>query len=140
LIGLPPNSIQTSFPNPLLDLTIDIKLVLADPSVMRRIPQAFLKKAEIEAVYFSTEALEMVVVLKTGEIIVYRLSGPQKPSEPKESSDKELIILDHVPSNSGFSAYFMVACASGHVEACAVSDVGTSIYLSLHTHTHLRLC
>ncbi|RDB29510.1 Uncharacterized protein C1F3.03 [Hypsizygus marmoreus] len=124
LIGLQPTPMQHSFPHLLHDLLIDLKPVFTDAFVTRRISPAYLDHARIESVHFAAEALETVAVMKTGEVLVYRLSGPRQSTRYRESSDEELIVLDHVPSQRGFSPYLMLAPGRGPVEACALSDIG----------------
>ncbi|KAG6919011.1 hypothetical protein DXG01_009721 [Tephrocybe rancida] len=124
LVAQRPTSLQSNFPDPLSDLTIDLGPVLLDSTVISRTSPALMEHTRIDNVYFAAEALETTVLLATGEVILYRLSGPRKPSTHRDASDEELIILDHVPSQRGFSPYLMLAPTLGPAEACAVSDIG----------------
>ncbi|KAG5638396.1 hypothetical protein H0H81_000292, partial [Sphagnurus paluster] len=121
LVGLPLTPIKNNFPNPLLDLTIDLKPVLMDTIVTERTCGLIVDKARIESVYFATESLETIVVMHSGEVILYRLSGP-RPVTPKiDVLDKELLTLGHIPSYRGFSPYVMLAPGQGPSEACLFS-------------------
>ncbi|KAF5385371.1 hypothetical protein D9615_001225 [Tricholomella constricta] len=124
LIGLQPTPLQTSLPNSLPDLTIDLKPVLLDSVVLGRTSSTLIDHARIEFVHFATEALETTVVLQSGEVILYRLSGPRNVSSYRDLPDEELIILSHIPNYRGFSPYFMLNPKKGPSEACAVSDIG----------------
>ncbi|KAG6829267.1 hypothetical protein H0H87_012084 [Tephrocybe sp. NHM501043] len=119
-----PTSLQSSFPDPYPDLTIDLRPVLLDPIVANRTSPTLIKYTQVDAVYFAIEALETTVLLNTGEIILYRLSGPRHPSAHRDAPDAELIILDHISSDRGFSPYLMLVPGLGPAEACAVSDIG----------------
>jgi syntaxin-binding protein 5 len=126
LLGLRPTPIQNHFPNPLVDLNIDLKPLLVDPSVSKRTSATFFEQARIDFVRFATESLETAVVFKTGEVVVYRMSGPKDPALFREAADEELVILEHVPKprNRRFSSYFMLLPRRGPAESCVLSDIG----------------
>ncbi|KAG5732833.1 hypothetical protein E4T56_gene2783 [Termitomyces sp. T112] len=124
LVAQRPTPLQTNFPNTFFDLTIDLRPVLLDSSVSSRTSPELLEYTRINSVYFATEALETTVVLTTGEIILYQLSGPRKSGTQRASRDKELIILEHIPSYRSFSPYLMLSPELGPTEACAISDIG----------------
>ncbi|GLB35825.1 putative lethal giant larvae(Lgl) like, C-terminal [Lyophyllum shimeji] len=134
LIGIPPTPIQHSFPSLLPDLKIDLQPVLMDAVVAERTSPTLIDHARIDSVYFATEALEATVVLQSGEVIIYRLSGPRPATARRDSSDPELILLGHVPSRRGFSPYFLFGPGRGHSEACAISDLG---FLAVAYHNAL---
>ncbi|KAG6873217.1 hypothetical protein C0995_001571 [Termitomyces sp. Mi166 len=118
-----PAPLQTDFPNMFFDLTLDLRPVLLDPFVDTRTSPTLMEHTRISSVYFATEALETIVVLTTGEVIQYQLSGPRKPMTHRDARDKELIILGHIPSHRGFSPHLMLSPELGPAEACAVSDI-----------------
>ncbi|KAG5647699.1 hypothetical protein DXG03_008422 [Asterophora parasitica] len=124
LIGLQPTPIQDDFPNTLPDLTVDLKPSLIDAAVVRRTSSTLVDHARIHSVHFANEALETTVVLESGEVMAYRLSGPRMISSYRDSPDEELLLLGHVPSTRGFSPHFMLAPGKGPSEACTVSDIG----------------
>ncbi|KAG6842463.1 hypothetical protein C0991_007593 [Blastosporella zonata] len=123
LVSQRPTPLQSHFPDPLTDLTIDLRPALLDSIVDSR-TSSLMERARIDTVYFATEALETTILLTSGEVILYRLSGPQQPAAHRESQDKDLVILDHIPSQKGFSPYLMLDPSLGPAEACAVSDIG----------------
>ncbi|KAG6879569.1 hypothetical protein C0992_001396 [Termitomyces sp. T32_za158] len=124
LIVQRPTPLQTNFPKPFLDLIIDLRPVLLDPFVNSQTSPIPMDHIRIDSVRFSIEALEAIVVLTTGEVILYRLSGPRKPGTHKDVLDKELVVLEHIPSYRGFSPFLMLSPELGPTEAYAVSDIG----------------
>lgn len=119
-----PNPLQTNFPNALFNLTIDLRPVFSDSFVNSRTSPTLVDHACINSVHFATEALETIAVLATGEVTLHRLSGPRKPVTHRDVHDKELIMLESIPSYRGFSPFFMLSPELGPTEACAVSDIG----------------
>ncbi|KAG6837327.1 hypothetical protein H0H93_011422 [Arthromyces matolae] len=119
-----PTPLQSDFPNPLSDLTIDLKDVLLDSVVSSRTSPTVLEHARVEWAHFTPETLEITIVLSSGEIVLYRLSGPRNPSVFREAQDRELVVLEHVRSHKGYSPYIMLAPMCGPVDACAMSGMG----------------
>ncbi|KAF9469810.1 lethal giant larvae like, C-terminal-domain-containing protein [Collybia nuda] len=126
LLGSHPMPVQTSFPNPLVDLTIDVTPLIVEPSVSKWTSPSFFEQACIDFVQVATESLETAVVFKTGEVALYRLSGSNDAAYYREAADEDLIILEHVSKyrNARFSPYFMLSPRRGAVETCALSDIG----------------
>ncbi|KAG6813211.1 hypothetical protein H0H92_013098 [Tricholoma furcatifolium] len=118
-----PSPLQANFPSAIPDLTIDLRPVLLDAVVVSRTSPMLTEHARIDSVYFATEALEVTVVLTSGEVILYRLSGPRRSTTHREAADQELVVLDHISSDKGFSPYLMLSPGLGPAEACAVSDM-----------------
>lgn len=92
----------------------------------KRVSPTFFEQARIDFVHFATEALETAVIFKTGEAVVYRMSGPKEAALHREAADEELVILEHVSKHhhNRFSPYFMLLPRRGAAEACALSDIG----------------
>lgn len=112
----------TTFPNPLHALTIDVMAVLTS------IPQtssAFINQARIERVIFTTEALEVAVVLASGEVIVYRLHDDAQTDIKGVHLEEPFIHLGHVNVEKGlrFRPVFMIN-SSIPTSACTMCDVG----------------
>lgn len=97
---------------------------------MRKFPPQFVSNATVSSVHLATESLECAVVFKTGELVVYRLdSNLQGGAAIRETEDKELIIVEHVPRqrNRKYHPYFFLAPSLGPVSAYALSDIGEFI-------------
>lgn len=126
MLGLRPTPIQKSFPNPLVDLDIDLTPLLVEPSVSKQASPTFFDQARIDFVQFATEALEIAIIFKTGETVVYRMSGPKEAALYREAADEDLVILEHMPKHqhNRLSPYFMLSPRRGGAEACALSDIG----------------
>ena len=121
-----PTPINSNFPNALPALTIDLKPLFMDSFVSKRTSQTILDHTRIDYVLLAQESQEVVVVLQTGEIIVYRLSSPRIATTFKEAPNELFLLLEHVPTQPGdrFLPYFMLAAGAGPVDACAMSDLG----------------
>jgi len=122
--------IQTHFPHPLPYLTIDLKALLTDPVVSSRTPPNLLQDARINSVYVASESLECAVILQTGETVVYRLgSSPAEEVLYREASDKELVILEHIPRRRDrkFYPFLMLIPDKGALTAFALSDIGRTL-------------
>jgi syntaxin-binding protein 5 len=126
LDGLKPTPIKHNFPNALPALTIDLNPLLMDSFVSNRTSLTILDQTRIDSVSLAQESRELVVALHTGEVVVYRLSGPRMAGSFKEGLNEMLLLLEHIPTQPGdrFSPYFMLAPGAGPVEACAISDLG----------------
>jgi hypothetical protein len=101
-----------------------------DSFVSKRISPTILDHTRIDYVLLAQESQEVVVVLQTGEIIVYRLSSSRMATAFKEAPNELFLLLEHIPTHPGdrFSPYFMFTGA-GPVDACAISDLGKVIIL-----------
>ncbi|KAJ7161293.1 WD40 containing snare-dependent exocytosis protein [Mycena crocata] len=117
--------IGNHFPKPLPGLTIDLRPLLTDATVVKKTSPSFLERAVVQAAYFARQSLECVLQFASGEVVVYRLkSGSSNPPKFTESSDDELIPLGHVLTldESRYSPYFLLT--GKPVSACAISDIG----------------
>lgn len=77
--------------------------------------------------HLATEALECAVVLRGGEVALYKLLSADTPIGALITlEDAELIPLKHVPVEPGnrFRPQFMITTGRGPVSAFAISDVG----------------
>ena len=125
------NPLQTSYPNPLPSLTIDVLALLADPTAASHTPPNLLAEAHIVSSHLAPQSLECAVVLKSGEVAVFRLNNPPSGDVmvPKTLDDPELISATHVSIVHGryFYPAFILATARGSVSALAISDIGEII-------------
>lgn len=120
--------LEHHFPNPMLAFTIDLGSLLTDGSVVMRKPPSYSAKASIGSVHLAMESLECAVILKSGDLILYRLGAAAQTLDSifREAEDKELIVLEHVPRLSGrkYHPYFMLTPGLGAITACDLSDIG----------------
>jgi syntaxin-binding protein 5 len=122
--------IETHFPRPLPDLTIDFKFILTDPLVSARMSPTTLQQTHFALVRIASESLECALILQSGEIVVYRLSsGPHEEAPHREASDNELIILEHIPRchDRRFFPFLLLAPDKGAVTAFSLSDIGRTL-------------
>jgi syntaxin-binding protein 5 len=126
--------IQTHFPQPLPDLTIDLKFILTDPLVSARISSTTLHQTHFALVRITSESLECALILQSGEIFVYRLSsGPHEEVLQREASDNELTILEHIPRRHDrrFYPFLLLAPDKGAVTAFSLSNIGKTLLRSV---------
>ena len=119
--------LTSSFPNPIPQLTIDLTPVLSEPAIATRTSPRFFDSARIQSIELATESLECGVVLKTGEIALYRPDHGETPSNSQNIlEDEELISLSHITPQPGrkFRPAFMLMPGRGSVCAFALSDIG----------------
>lgn len=123
LVSSEASPLQRRFPNPLPTLTIDLSATLSDAAIATRTSVNFLDNAQIASAHLAAESLECAVVLRTGEVVLYRtIHAPVSP----RPEDEELISLQHIPDQSGFKfrPEFAILAAMGPVTALAISDIG----------------
>lgn len=124
--------IKSNFPRPLPDLTIDVMSLLGDPAVSKRFTPEYLATAQVDRVQLASESLECVVTLASGEVIVYKLKSSfgDDSSHFWETSDTELVCLQHLPSLAGPRYYpaLMLDTGRGRVSAVAMSDIGKGVH------------
>ena len=129
LVSSDTTPLRTYFPNPLPWLTIDVLSVLADPSVATRTSPKLVEEAHIVASHLALESLECAVVLRSGEIVVFR-QGPstrERPVQQLDLDDQELISTAHIPiiDEGIFRPLFVMLAGRGSVTACCLADIGT---------------
>ncbi|THH26967.1 hypothetical protein EUX98_g7215 [Antrodiella citrinella] len=123
LVSSDASPLQRSYPNPLPALTIDMKCVLGDPAIATRTSPTFIDQAHIASMHLASESLECAVVLKTGDVVLYRLIHAGGPHELK---DEELVTLHHILAAPGyrFRPEFAIMAKMGPATAFAISDIG----------------
>ena len=126
LVSSQSTPINHNYPNALPSLTMDLKSVLMDPFVSKRLSPMSIDQARINSVHLSQESLEAIAILQGGELVVYRLHDSHGPPVSGQALDEELLVLKHVLTQpmSRFSPYFMFTPGIGLPEACALSDIG----------------
>jgi len=132
LVGIPPDPLQQHFPQQLHDLTIDMNRALLDPVLSKRITPELTSHPVIQSIHLAPETLECIVVFKSGEIFVYRLSH-SAGTDSRETHDAEILMLDYlVPlEKSRYSPFCMINAGKGAVTASAICDIGGYSYHNL---------
>lgn len=124
LVGSNSCPISSSFPASIPSLTIDLVTALSDESVLPRCSPEALQEGSIQKVFLSTESLECSIILKTGEIFIYRLDS--KDEYTNAVPDKELVSLTHIPTTPHirYRPFLMVTSERGPVMTFASADIG----------------
>lgn len=120
--------LRYGFPHPLTAFTIDLKSLLMNPLVSKRLSQTSIDQMRIHSVHVVQGSMEIVTSLENGMLVVYRLSDIHGPAARNEVTDKELLMVDDIATGAGgrFSPRFIFAPGVGTITACAVSDAGES--------------
>ncbi|GJE89618.1 hypothetical protein PsYK624_057220 [Phanerochaete sordida] len=120
--------LQSSYPNPLPWLTIDVLSVLADPFVTSRTSPKLLEEAQIASCHMAPETLEFAVALESGEVVVFRMAPPPTgdASIPHTLDDPELTSAAHVGGGEHrlYQPHFLLATNRGPATAVSLSDIG----------------
>ncbi|KAI0361067.1 hypothetical protein OH77DRAFT_1417267 [Trametes cingulata] len=132
----PDSPLSSNFPSPIPRLTIELAQLLIDRSLgLSSVPASAeydprLSKERIESVHFVPEALECVVVMRSGAVVLHRLDIPAEDGTfgQRSLADEELVSLSHLRPRRGlrYSPVFAVKPhkTRGLVTACALSDIG----------------
>ena len=86
---------STFYPNRLLDLTIDVNAAIGDVAVVERLAPSASAEAVITSVRVASDTLEVLVVLSTGHLLLFRHRQPVTLASPMPSLDPEIIMLEH---------------------------------------------
>ncbi|KAF8846111.1 hypothetical protein BDN67DRAFT_16617 [Paxillus ammoniavirescens] len=124
LISTETSPVTKDFPQPLHDLTINLGTVFQDPELCELL-RGTNGSPEICSVQLAPESLDCLVTLKTGAVI-YSLSSKEESSKPREASDKEIILLRHLPEQDGskFHPYMMLHQGTSVTTASSLCDIG----------------
>ena len=128
---------QSSFPNFLPELTIDLVPVLADPVISTRTSPKFVEDSRIVSSHIAPQSLECAIVLQNGAVALFRLAqGTKELPIQKELNDEELVSVTHVVPSTGrkYQPFFVVLTERGPVSAIGISDIGTYMIVTcLHS-------
>ncbi|KAF9245858.1 lethal giant larvae like, C-terminal-domain-containing protein [Melanogaster broomeanus] len=125
LISTETSPVTKDLPQPLHALTINLNTVFQDPGLCDP-PQESFGFPEICSVQLAPESLECLVTLKTGAAI-YRLRFEEDgDATPQKASDKEIILLSHLPKEEGrqFHPYMMLRPGMRTTTASSLCDIG----------------
>jgi hypothetical protein len=126
LVGSPEEPLASSFPRLASDLIIDLLEVLADSAVAAHFPPSMLQGVDIASVQLSSQTLDVVVALTTGEVILYQLDS--SAGDYWDSQDGEIVCVQHVSGHPErrFHPSLMLKSLHGAVTSFAISDIGSS--------------
>ncbi|KAG1864661.1 lethal giant larvae like, C-terminal-domain-containing protein [Suillus subalutaceus] len=114
LISSSTSPLQKNYPFTIHDLTIDLScLPLSSAS-------------ELATVQLAPESLECVVLLKSGDLVVYRLNTTQVTPPIEIEGNKEFILLGNVSLRPGtrYHPFLMLPRGNISLTCCALSDIG----------------
>ncbi|KAG1765082.1 lethal giant larvae like, C-terminal-domain-containing protein [Suillus occidentalis] len=114
LISSSTSPLQKNYPFTIHDLTIDLScLPLSSAS-------------EIATVQVAPESLECVVLMKSGDLLVYRLNTTQVDPPIEIEGNKEFVLLGNVslPPGTRYHPFLMLPRGNVSLTCCALSDIG----------------
>ncbi|KAG2155490.1 lethal giant larvae like, C-terminal-domain-containing protein [Suillus clintonianus] len=114
LISSSTSPLQKNYPFAVHDLTIDISCL------------PLTSAPEVATVQVAHESLECVVLLKSGDLLVYRLNTAQVSPPTETEGNKEFVMLGNVDARPGMRYHPFVMLPHGNVilTCCALSDIG----------------
>lgn len=114
LISSSTSPLQKNFPFTLHDLTIDLSCLPLSSA------------PEVATVQVAPESLECVVLLKSGDLLVYRLNTTQVDPPIKIQGNKEFVLLGNasLPSGTRYHPFLMLPRGNVSLTCCALSDIG----------------
>lgn len=114
LISSSTSPLQKNFPFAIHDLTIDLSCLLLSTA------------PEVATVQLAPESLECVVLLKSGDLLVYQLNTTQVNPPIEIDGNKEFVLLGNVTSRPGMRYHPFLMLPRGNVSltCCALSDIG----------------
>ena len=140
-----PSPLRFEYPSPLSHLSISVQNVLQHPTLSHTPLARFYKKSPdlvtITSVALSTDSLECLIAMSTGEVFVYKFEEASSSSKPKVTEDyfnagtdgvaqtqpvEEIISLRHLANHSadGFKPVMLLSAGRGPVVDMAVCDIG----------------
>lgn len=85
------------------------------------------KNAAIDSANFASQAMELALTLKSGEVLVYQsLENRSNASLADIAVGGNITLLDHIPPQPGsrLAPYFLLVADKGPISTCALSDIG----------------
>jgi hypothetical protein len=133
---IPPENepLKHAWPKPITSLTINLVDNLRTPGFAERL-STDPDQISVQSVQVATEALEVAILLSSGEVLIYN-NATRMPvhgvSSPKQVSDKELVLIDPIPSahQKRLKPFFMLCAGQSHVQTFSLSDIGRFSTLS----------
>jgi len=127
---IPPenNPLKHAWPKPITSLTINIVDTLRDARLSERLSTGPVQ-VSIQSVQVASEALQVAISLNSGEVLIYTSTTQKIPgnsSSPKHSTDREIVLLDHIPClpRNRLKPFFMLCAGRSLVQTFVLSDIG----------------
>ncbi|KAF9502306.1 hypothetical protein BDN71DRAFT_1437870 [Pleurotus eryngii] len=119
--------VEHDFPESLPHLKINLNTVIVDPAVASR--SKFASPPRIDSIYLTSESLECLVTLHSGELFVYKPKPDEFEFEKpllREAKDEEIVILSHISTGTSakYAPNFMLSPGRGLLTAYAICDIG----------------
>lgn len=114
LISSSTSPLQKNYPFAIHDLTIDLSCLPLSSAL------------EVATVQLAPESLECVVLLKSGDLLVYRLNTTQVNPPIEIEGNKEFVLLGNIALRPGtrYHPFLMLPRSNVSLTCCALSDIG----------------
>ncbi|KAG6335471.1 hypothetical protein ID866_3621 [Astraeus odoratus] len=125
LLGREDSPMKMDFPHCLYHLVIDVSDVLADPQLYENTPPI---RPEVQSIQLAQEALECLVAMTSGEILVYRFRLRDEEQHTLNVTDKEIVLLDPGLSREHrFRPYILLRRQPSNTTCYTLSDIDVLI-------------
>lgn len=122
LISTRDSPMTKGFPDTLADLNINVCEIFSDPQLSKGKLSVLPK---IQSVQFAQEALECLIALETGEVILYCFQLNELQKHTPKKTDDEIVVLDQSLSvGCKFRPYLMLRRRPSKTTSCSLNDVG----------------
>lgn len=114
LISSSTSPLQKHYPFAIHDLTIDLSCLPLSSA------------PEVATVQVAPESLECIVLLKSGDLLVYRLNATQVDPPIEIEGNTEFVLLRNVALRPGtrYHPFLMLPRGNVSLTCCALSDIG----------------
>jgi syntaxin-binding protein 5 len=114
LISSSTSPLQKNYPCAIHDLTIDLSCLPLSTA------------PEVATVQLASESLECVVLLKSGDLVVYQLNTTQVTPPIEIEGNKEFVLLGNIALQPGMRYHPFLMLPRGNISltCCALSDIG----------------
>jgi hypothetical protein len=114
LISSSTSPLQKNYPCAIHDLTIDLSCLPLSTA------------PEVATVQLASESLECVVLLKSGDLVVYQLNTTQVTPPIEIEGNKEFVLLGNITLQPGMRYHPFLMLPRGNISltCCALSDIG----------------
>lgn len=111
------------YPNPLSNISIDLKLILDEPLLWASLDDA--SSLSVQEITLIPEVLELYALFKTGQLLVWKYTDKPPVETPSSVSDQRLVDLSALRREPhSFVPSFLFTCKEGPCVAFATCEVG----------------
>ncbi|KIM31698.1 hypothetical protein M408DRAFT_327156 [Serendipita vermifera MAFF 305830] len=143
--------LKCPYPNPLFNLSIDLKRILDEPLLWATLEDASYNT--VQDITFIPEALELYVLFKTGQLLLWKYVDQLPKKDTTVNSDEHLMDLSTLMKQpQSFNPQFLFSSKKGKCLAFATCEIGfaalayqgSSVYVldmrgpRVMSHQHLR--